>query len=50
MMEEVERVVSQEDDEAPVDPSRKVEQVGEECRHSVLVIDSWHQNVLDDVE
>ncbi len=50
MMKEVQRVVAQEDDKAPVDPSRQVEQIGEERRHAVLMVDSWHQNVLNDVE
>lgn len=46
----MQRVVAQEDDHAPVKPGRKVEEIGEECRCVVRVVDHRHEDILNDVE
>lgn len=49
-MQEMQRIVAQEDDQAPIDPCRQVQEIRDERRQSIRVVDGRHQDVLHNVE
>ena len=50
MVQEMQCIVAQESDDAPVDSGRQIEEICEERRCAVLMIDNRHEDVLDDVK